>query len=295
MGAGGAFPKIGLGTALIKTENDIEVVFQSIKDGVRLIDTEPANEILVGRGIKKAIENGVVQRKDLFIITKLELEEKENPRNALINSLGRLQLDYVDLYLDHWPSCINFLNPEKTIKIPVSTTWNKMEQLVSEGLTKFIGLSNYNVENIFNILSTCVIKPFALEVEFNPYLFQADLKTFCDKEDIKLIAYNPLARGEYCDKDYILENKLDLFKENAIKFLAKEYNKTEAQIVLNWHKCLGVIPIPGTSNPQRMKENLKAMGFEIDKKYVYGLLGSLEDKQHRFNDGSKIFGIDIFA
>ena len=295
MGAGGAFPKIGLGTALIKTENDIEVVFQSIKDGIRLIDTEPANEILVGRGIKKAIENKIVQRKDLFIITKLELEEKENPRNALINSLGRLQLDYVDLYLDHWPSCINFLNPEKTIKIPVSTTWNKMEQLVSEGLTKFIGLSNYNVENIFNILSTCVTKPFALEVEFNPYLFQADLKTFCDKEDIKLIAYNPLARGEYCDKDYILENKLDLFKENAIKFLAKEYNKTEAQIVLNWHKCLGVIPIPGTSNPQRMKENLKAMGFEIDKKYVYGLLGSLEDKQHRFNDGSKIFGIDIFA
>ena len=295
MGAGGAFPKIGLGTALIKTENDIEVVFQSIKDGVRLIDTEPANEILVGRGIKKAIENKIVQRKDLFIITKLELEEKENPRNALINSLGRLQLDYVDLYLDHWPSCINFLNPEKTIKIPVSTTWNKMEQLVSEGLTKFIGLSNYNVENIFNILSTCKTKPFALEVEFNPYLYQADLKTFCDKEDIKLIAYNPLARGEYCDKDYILENKLDLFKENAIKFLAKEYNKTEAQIVLNWHKCLGVIPIPGTSNPQRMKENLKAMGFEIDKKYVYGLLGSLEDKQHRFNDGSKIFGIDIFA
>ena len=295
MGAGGAFPKIGLGTALIKTENDIEVVFQSIKDGIRLIDTEPANEILVGRGIKKAIENKIVQRKDLFIITKLELEEKENPRNALINSLGRLQLDYVDLYLDHWPSCINFLNPEKTIKIPVSTTWNKMEQLVSEGLTKFIGLSNYNVENIFNILSTCKTKPFALEVEFNPYLYQADLKTFCDKEDIKLIAYNPLARGEYCDKDYILENKLDLFKENAIKFLAKEYNKTEAQIVLNWHKCLGVIPIPGTSNPQRMKENLKAMGFEIDKKYVYGLLGSLEDKQHRFNDGSKIFGIDIFA
>ena len=185
---------------------------------------------------------------------------------------------------------------EKTIKIPVSTTWNKMEQLVSEGLTKFIGLSNYNVvENIFKILSTCLIKPFALEVEFNPYLYQVDLKTFCDKEDIKLIAYNPLAGGEYCDKDYILENKLDLFKERDIKFLAKEYNKTEAQIVLNWHKCLGVIPIPGTSNPQRMKENLKAMGFEIDKKYVYGLLGSLEDKQHRFNDGSKIFGIDIFA
>ena len=169
-----------------------------------------------------------------------------------------------------------------------------MEKLVSAKLTKFIGLSNYNVENISNVLSICKIKPYALEVEFNPYLYQKDLKDYCDKEEIKLIAYNPLARGEYCDKDYRLKYKLDLFKESNVEFLKREYNKTKGQIILNWHKCLGVIPIPGTSKPERMKENLGALNFSMSKKYVDSLL-RFPDKQHRFNDGSKIFGIDIFA
>ena len=110
-----------------------------------------------------------------------------------------------------------------------------------------------------------------------------------------MIAYNPLATGEYCDRGYILEHKLDLFKESSVKFLEKEYNKTKGQIILNWHKCLGVIPIPGTSNKERMKENLQALKFSMKEKSIE-LLGSLlEDKQHRFNDGSEIFGIDIFA
>ena len=112
MGVGGSFPKMGLGTALIKTEKDIDVIYQAIKDGVRLIDTEPPNEILVGKAIKKAIDDRIVQREDLLIITKLELDEKHDPYNALKRSLDRLQLDHVDLYLDHWPSCINFLNSQ---------------------------------------------------------------------------------------------------------------------------------------------------------------------------------------
>ena len=106
-------PIIGLGTALIKNEEDIEVVYQSIKDGVRLIDTEPANEEFVGKGIEKAINDGAIKREDLFIVTKLELDEKEDPKNALLKSLKRLKLEYVDLYLDHWPSCICMNDPNK--------------------------------------------------------------------------------------------------------------------------------------------------------------------------------------
>ena len=294
MGAGGDFPEMGLGTALIKTEGDIDVVYQAIKDGVRLIDIDPRNEKFVGLGIQKALHKGIVKRKDLFIIAKLELDKKENPENALKITLKNLKLDYVDLYIDQWPSCVNFKNRIKAKPIPVKTTWKLMEKLVKDNLTKYIGLSNYNVENILNILSICDIKPYALEVEFNPYLYQKDLKTFCDKKKIKLIAYNPLAKGEYCDREYILEHKLDLFKESSVKFLEKEYNKTKGQIILNWHKCLGVIPIPGTSKKERMEENLKALKFTMKEKYIK-LLSSLEDKQHRFNDGSEIFGIDIFA
>ena len=119
-------PLIGLGTSLIKSEEDVIVVYQSIKDGVRLIDTEQSNEEFVGKGIERAINDGIVKRNDLFIVTKLELDEKEKPDNALRKSLKRLKLDYVDLYLDHWPSCISMNDPNK-YKISVKDTWQKME------------------------------------------------------------------------------------------------------------------------------------------------------------------------
>ena len=186
MGGSASFPKIGLGTALIKDNSGINIVYQSIKDGVRLIDVMPYNEESVGFGINNAIRDRIVKREDLFIIAKLELDKKEDPELAIMNSLQKLQLTYIDLYLDEWPSCPIFKESKQNRLIPVKETWSKMERLVDSGLTKYIGLSNYNVENIFNVLSICKIKPFAIEVEFNPYLYQEDLKEFCDKEKIKL-------------------------------------------------------------------------------------------------------------
>ena len=291
-------PIIGLGTAKIKNESHINVVYQSIKDGVRLIDTEPSKEELVGKGIKKAIEEGIVKREELFIVTKLELEEKEDPESALKKSLKRLQLDYVDLYLDHWPSCVCINNINNYKLISVKDTWKKMEKLVEpkeQQLTKSIGISNYNAENIFNILSICNIKPVVNEVEFHPYLYQKDLKDLCDKENIVLFAYNPLAKGEYVDREYAFNRNLDLFKENII-CKTKDYNAdlTKGQILLNWHLSMGVVPIPGTSKPDRMKENLGALNFQIKQRYL-DLIGRDENNKERFNDGSKIFGINIFA
>ena len=139
-------PTIGLGAMLAKTE---DVVYQAIKDGTRLIDTASAykNEDLVGKGIKRAIDEGIVKREDLFIVTKLNIdEEKNDPETALKNSLERLQLTYVDLYLDHWPS----VNKTKDGVKPISMvdTWTKMEKLVESGKTKMIGCSNYNVQSL---------------------------------------------------------------------------------------------------------------------------------------------------
>ena len=287
-------PILGLGTSLIKTEKDIEVVYQSIVNGTRLIDTQPANEIIVGQGIKKAIDNKIVSRNDLFIVTKLELDEKEDPEKALTNSLKRLGLKYVDLYLDHWPSCRNYKNPDKYRLIPVKETWKTMEKLQNKELTRGIGVSNYNVENLLNILSICKIKPCVNEVEFHPYLYQNELKTFCDKEDIKLFAYNPLNKSKDCDQDFIIEKNYDLFKEASIIFLSNKYSKTKGQIILNWHKLLGIVPITGTKKPLRMLENLQSTLFSLNEDDIK-LLSSFTEKQHRFNDGSNIFGIDIFA
>ena len=289
-------PLIGLGTALIKNEKHINVVYQSIIDGVRLIDIEPDNEELVGKGINKAINNGIIKRKDLFVVTKLKLDEKENPEMALRKSLKRLQLEYVDLYLDHWPSCININIRDKYILIPVKDSWEQMEKLVELKLTKSIGVSNYNVENLLNILSICKIKPVVNEVEFNPYLYQKDLKDFCDKENIIIFGYNPLVKGEYVDRALVLEKKLDLFEEEKVNYIKSEYkNATIGQIILNWHISLGIVPIPGTSKPERMKENLLSLKIKLNKENINSLSSfEKEGKQYRFNDGNDLFGIDIF-
>jgi diketogulonate reductase-like aldo/keto reductase len=305
-------PIIGLGTTRLRNLNDAnksmkgselnkdvdEVVYNSIKHGVRLIDTASKyeNEVEVGKGIKKAIDEGIVKREDLFVVTKMWPNEKEDPEKALKQSLEKLQLSYVDLYLDHWPSgkCYNGKNDFKLISI--REFWPKMEKLVEQNLTKSIGVSNYNVQNLSIILSICKIKPVVNEVEFHPYLYQKDLKEFCDLENIKIISYYPLIKGVNYKSRFpkiISEKKLDLLNEEIIVNLAKKYEKTVGQIILNWHIHLGVIPIPGTANPERMKENLASVDFEMDDK-DYELISSL-DKQFRFCDGIGIYGIDIFA
>lgn len=298
-------PIIGLGTKNITKDEHINIVYQSIIDGIRLIDTEPKSETFVGKAIQRAISEGKVKRKDLFIITKLELDEKDDPKKALESSLERLQLGYVDLYLDHWPSCINYKNPNKKKLIKACETWEKMESLVGQKKTRGIGLSNYNIENLMNVFSNCRIKPCAVEVEFHPFLYQRDLKELCDREKIVLFGYNPLGKGENCKKDYQILNDYDLFNEAPIHYLAKKYETnekyknednyhlTKGKIILNWHMCLGVVPIIGTLKQNRMKENLAAKSFTLDEKMID--LISSEQRQFRFNDGSDVFGIDIFA
>ena len=210
--------------------------------------------------------------------------------------MEKLQLSYVDLFLDHWPSskCYNGKNNFKLIS--VRDLWPNMEKLVEKNLTKSIGVSNYNVQNLLIILSICKIKPVVNEVEFHPYLYQKDLKEFCDLENIKIIAYYPLIKGVNYKSRFpkiMKDKKLDLLNEEIVKNLAEKYSKTVGQIILNWHIHLGVIPIPGSSNPERMKENLAAFDFKMEDK-DYDLISSL-DKQFRFCDGIGIYGIDIFA
>ena len=305
-------PIMGLGTTRLRNINDAnnslkgddrmkdveEVVYNSIKHGTRLIDTASKyeNEVEVGKGIKKAIDEGIVKRVDLFVITKMWPDEKEDPEKALKQSLERLNLSYVDLFLDHWPcgKCYNGKNNFKLISL--KEMWPKMEKLVEDKLTKSIGVSNYNVQNLSIVLSICKIKPVVNEVEFHPYLYQKDLKEFCDLENIKIIAYYPLIKGVNYKSRFpkiLEEKKLDLLNEEIVKKLEEKYGKTVGQVILNWHVHLGVIPIPGSANPDRMKENLAAIDFTMDEA-DYDLISSL-DKQFRFCDGIGIYGVDIFA
>ena len=292
-------PLIGLGTTRMK--NVTEVVYTAIKDGTRLIDTASRykNESEVGDGIKKAIDEGLVKREDLFVITKFWPDQKSDPETALKESLKKLKLTYVDLYLDHWPSVKTYIHDDANNQklVPVHEYWPKLEKLVELKLTKCIGVSNYTVQNISNILTFCKIKPAFNEVEFHPYLYQKELKKFCDKENIVLLAYNPLVLGGYCKERHskvMEERKLNLLNEELVLNLAKKYNRTPGQIILNWHMQLGVIPIPGTSNPNRMKENLKALEFKLEEEDVKSL-GKFDNKQFRFCDSIEYYGVDIFA
>ena len=195
-------PLIGLGTSRINPTEDI--VYYSINDGIRLIDTafKYGNEKEVGLGIKKAIDNGIVKREDLFIIGKIWINQRDNPEKALQRTLDKLQLGYIDMYIDHWPTGKNYNHNEEFRMVPINEFWPKMEKLVEKGLTKSIGVSNYNVQALCNLLSFCKIKPVANEIEFHPYFCQKKLKEFCDKENIAIISYYPLAHGNGA-KEYI--------------------------------------------------------------------------------------------
>ena len=288
-------PLIGLGTSRIL---DIpNVVYNSIKDGLRLIDTafKYANEDQVGLGIKKALEDGLCKREELFIIGKVWIAFRNDPEKAIIDSLKKLQLDYFDLYLDHWPSGNNY-DPLMGVQRQVSIFdfWPKMESLVDKGLTRAIGVSNYNVQSLLNLLSFCKIRPVANEVEFHPYYYQENLKKFCDKENIAIIAHYPLARGNGA-KIFISQHngQMDCFKEECVKKLAEKYNKSPAQIIINWEVSQGIISIPGTSNKDRFKENSAALDFEMtdeDKKKL-----NVFGKKMKFCGCRRFFNMNIMA
>ena len=297
-------PLMGLGTSIRIAE---DIVYYSIKDGIRLIDTafNYKNEDKVGLGIAKAIREGIVKREDLFIIGKIRINQRDDPEKALKGTLERLQLYYIDMYIDHWPTGKNYepIKPEDNFRmVPINEFWPKMEKLVEKGLTKSIGVCNYNAQALCNLLSFCKIKPVANEIEFHPYFCQKKLKEFCDKVNIAVISYYPLAHGNAA-RMYISDHngELDILKEPLIIELAKKYSKicnmeiNEGMIILNWHIQLGNIPIPGTCNIYRMKSNLKALEFKLEEGDIKKICSFEKKYMKKFCGCYNLFGINILA
>lgn len=230
-------PNFGLGTYLIKPDDAEVTVREGLKMGYRLIDTANAysNERAVGRGIKAS----GVDRKEIFLSTKLWITEYEN-ENAVDETLERLGVDYIDLLFIHQPGG-NYM-----------AGYRMLEKAYKEGKIKAIGISNFEGKYIEEILEKCEIKPQVIQVEAHPYFTQDELRKTLDKENIKLMSWYPLGHGDS-----------NLMNEEVFASLANKYNKTPAQIILKWHTQMGFIVIPGTKNVDHVRENFDIFDFKL--------------------------------
>ena len=248
---GQSIPALGLGVYQSPAGRiTYESVSRALSVGYRHIDTAAiyGNESDVGRAI---LDSGIA-RSEVFVTTKLWNQQQgyDSALKALDRSLALLKMEYVDLYLVHWPV------PGKR-----DDSWRALEKLKADGRAKSIGVSNYTVHHLQDLLSKSKTVPAVNQVEFSPFLYQKDLLTFCKAHAIQLEAYSPLARGER-------------FKDPTLVDIAKRHRKSPAQIMVRWALELGLVVIPKSVRPGRILENASVFDFELspmDRERLAGL------------------------
>jgi diketogulonate reductase-like aldo/keto reductase len=235
-------PQLGFGVWQVGNEEATAAVAKALEVGYTSIDTAMIykNE----EGVGKAIKEANVNREDLFITTKVWNSDQgyDNTIAAFEASLERLGLDYVDLYLIHWPT------PEYDEYVD---TFKAMEKLYKDGRVKAIGVCNFEIEHLERLMKETEIKPVLNQVECHPYLAQNELKDFCKKHDIFVEAWSPLDQGG------------DVLKDEVVTNIAEKLGKTAAQVVLRWHLQNDTIVIPKSVTPSRIKENFEVFDFEL--------------------------------
>ena len=232
-------PSIGFGTYKSGSDEETaEIIKYSLKTGYRHIDTASfyGNELGIGNGIK---ESGI-KREEIFLVTKLwnDCHGYDNTIEAFNKSLEKLQTDYIDLYLIHWPNKLN------------SETWKAFEDLYRKGRVKAIGVCNFKIGHLEQLKESAEIMPMVNQVEMHPHNIKTEMLNYCNENNIQLVAWSPIMRGR-------------LFSNELMIGLSQKYKKTIAQIILKLHIQRGVIPIPKSSNKERIKENLDIFDFNI--------------------------------
>ncbi|XP_006451705.2 non-functional NADPH-dependent codeinone reductase 2 [Citrus clementina] len=269
--AGREMPVIGLGTAIDKKDENVMkcAVMEAIKLGYRHFDTasEYGTERALGEAIDEALKLGLLTtRQDLFITTKLWLNDAHRDLvvPALKKSLRTLQMDYVDLYLIHWPISAkpseklqSLIPKEDLVPLDYKGVWEAMEECQRLGLTKFIGVSNFSSKKIEALLAFSTIPPSVNQVEMNPAWQQRQLREFCKSKSIIVTAFSPLgAAGSSWGTNQVMNNE-------ALKQIADAHGKTVAQVCLRWIIEQGAIVVAKSFNKERLKENLDIFDWAL--------------------------------
>lgn len=240
---GNTIPQLGFGVFKVDPAETERIVSEALEAGYRHIDTAAVyrNE----EGVGRAIAASGIPREELFVTTKLWNSEQgtDSARAALDTSLAALGLDHVDLYLIHWP------RPDLDRYV---ASWQTLEELRGEGLTRSIGVSNFHRPHLERLLAETGTVPAVNQIELHPAFAQRELRAFGDEHGIRTEAWGPLGQGKY-----------DLFGEQAVTDAATAHGATPAQVVIRWHLQHGIIVFPKSSTRERIVENFDVFGFEL--------------------------------
>ena len=248
---GHTMPQLGLGVFRVENNDTAkDAVKHAIVSGYRSIDAAfvYGNEEMVGQGIQEGILEAGIQREDLFITSKLWLDHygKDNVQVGYETSLKLLGLDYLDLYLIHWPGT------DQSLMIK---TWEGMEALYNDGKVKNIGVSNFDIEHLETLKAHTSIKPVIDQVEFHPYLIQQSLRDYLASESIQMESWSPLMNAE-------------ILTDETIVAIADEIGKSPAQVVIRWNIEHGVVTIPKSVTPHRIEENINIFDFSLTQAQI---------------------------
>ncbi|MDT7828962.1 aldo/keto reductase [Pricia sp. S334] len=249
-------PYLGLGTYQADNDDEVvEAVLHALETGYRHIDTAAVyhNE----KGVGKAISQSNVARDDIFVTSKVWNSDQgyESSLKAFDASMDRLGLDYLDLYLIHWP-----------VEGKYKDTWRALEKLYKDKRVRAIGVSNFLQHHLEDVLKVAQTAPMVNQMEFHPYLVQQELIDFCDTENIQYESWSPFMQGELFDLDITSD-------------LEEKYGKSSAQIILRWNLQKGVVAIPKSVHKNRIEQNADIFDFELSKEDMLYLNGL--DRHHR--------------
>jgi alcohol dehydrogenase (NADP+) len=292
---GDQMPALGLGTWKSAPGEVKQAIIHAIEIGYRHLDCAAIykNEAEIGEAIAECMERGIVKREDLWITSKLwnNAHRKEEVEKALEKSLNDLGLDYLDLYLVHWPvACKNEIEfarvPEDYLslsEVPLSETWQAMQDVQNKGLVKHIGTSNFSQKKLQALINLGGQKPEMNQVELHPYLQQEGLIDFCHANDIHVTAYSPL--GSMDRPSAMKKEGEPIPLENpTIVSIANEKGISPAQVLIRWQLDRNISVIPKSTNPNRLKENFDTLEHKLSNAEM-GQIKSI-DQHKRIVDGS---------